>query len=311
MTSEIANYLQQYVFGILTEEEQEELEKSANGEGEVSDSLKDKINTAMGNSKQNLEEAQKSASETIDKVEELGIGGKQAGTGSQDDGELDLETIKTLLDKLKGSDTSNIRQFFKVVLDNSKNYFSSKKTYHDESLFDADNLDELEGLEYLSPIFKNAHLFDVTAKEEKSIGKIDLYIDCSGSMRGYNGGLDDITKAKIMALQLMNLGYVNEVYFFDHLLHKPTQTFNGILKFNRNGGTNFNCVVNNIEATGNNSVVLTDGSASCEKYVDNVFWIGISGASFTYSFRDEGESDRYLDSKQCIKYEDDGTFIYE
>lgn len=305
MTMEIAKYLQWNVFSKLTEAEKEEMENSQdeNG-GEPSQETQNKVEKLMNQSQAQLEKAMEDANETIKDMKDLGFGGQEAGDGTSNQSNLDINQIKDILSKVKSGSNDRLKKLFKVLLDNSKNYFTSKKKYYDESIFDAEELDEIEGLEYLNPVFKNAHLMDVVAKTSKSVGKVDLYIDCSGSMGR------SLLEAKVIALKLLNMNYVNEVYYFDNFVYKPKQDFGSILKFHRQGGTNFDSVVDSINKHNRNAVVLTDGCARVHKYTEKAFWVGIDGASFSSPFSENNNSRTYLTNKQCIKFENSGKYTY-
>ena len=306
MTMEIAKYLQWNVFSKLTKEQQKEMENSQdeNG-GEPSQETQDKLEQLIKQSQSKLEKAMEDANETIKDMKDLGFGGQEAGDGTSDQNNLDINQIKDILNKVKSGSNDRLKKLFKVLLDNSKNYFTSKKKYYDESIFDAEELDEMEGLEYLNPSFKNAHLMDIVAKTSKSVGKVNLYIDCSGSMGS------SLLEAKVIALKLLNMNYVHEVYFFNQFVYKPKQDFNSILKFNRGGGTSFNAVVESINENNKNAVVLTDGCCRTQLYTEKAFWIGIDGASFSNTFSVNDASVKYLNSRQCIKFENSGKYTYD
>ena len=306
MTMEIAKYLQWNVFSKLTEEQKKEMEDSQdeNG-GEPSQETQDKVEQLMKQSQSQLEKAMEEANETIKDMKDLGFGGQEAGDGTSDQNNLDINQIKNILSRVKSGSNDRLKKLFKVLLDNSKNYFTSKKKYYDESIFDAEELDEMEGLEYLNPSFKNAHLMDIVAKTSKSVGKVDLYIDCSGSMGS------SLVEAKVIALKLLNMNYVHEVYYFDNCVYKPKQDFGSILKFDKHGGTNFDAVVDSINENNRNAVVLTDGCARTYQYTEKAFWVGIDGASFSSPFSGNDSSKKYLTNKQCIKFENSGKYTYD
>lgn len=304
MTMEIAKYLNYHVFSKLTEEEQEQLEDSQDGESEGDLSgIQQKLQDAIQGSKDDLEQSMEIANETIKDLKDLGVNGKEAGSGDIDSS-VDINQLKKILSRVKSGSNGRLKKLFKVLLDNSKNYFTSKKKYHDESIFDADELDEIEGLEYLNPSFKKAHLMDVVAKTSTSMGKVDLYIDCSGSMG------NSLLEAKVIALKLLNMNYVHEVYYFNQYVHKPKQDFTSILKFDRGGGTNFTEVIRSVKENNRNAVVLTDGCDRCREYSEKAFFVGIDGANFGY-FGNNDESKKFLNNKQCIKFENSGKYTYD
>ena len=139
----------------------------------------------------------------------------------------------------------------------------------------------------------------------ESKGKIDLYLDCSGSMssqRSFEGSsLRMIDLVKGIAMVLYRMGMIENLYFFDGSLYKIDNINEiSILSFSRSGGTDFNNVVNQIKKHGNNSVIITDGYDSCEEYTDKAFWIGVGGTEFS-SYHDA--FGKYREARQCVAYD--------
>ena len=137
-------------------------------------------------------------------------------------------------------------------------------------------------------------------------GKIDLYLDCSGSMssgatfEGEYIGMIDLAKG--IAMILHRMGMIENLYFFDTSLYKIDNVNEmTILGFSKSGGTNFNKVVSMINSNGNNSVVITDGHDRCSKYSKQAFWIGIGGTTFSNDYGDSVFSS-YRNNKQCVAY---------
>lgn len=310
ITSEITAYLQWHVFNKFTKEERDQLEKNQGDNddssgGNKTESVKNsnldkKLEGIVKNTNKELSEALDRASETIQEMKELGIGSDNSlGTSSN----INKSMIKKIVERLRKEDNNRLKKLFKVILDNSKNYFTSKVIYDDESIFDSDIIEDIENIEYLHPAFKKAHLMDITCRTPRSVGKVDIYIDCSGSM----GKL--LIEAKIIALKLIKMNYAHDVYYFNNYVHKPKQDFNSILIFNKGGGTNFNKVLLSIKNSKRNSVVITDGQSGCQEYDEKTFFIGVGGANFRYFNRNDISS-KFLKNKQCIKVDNSGKFSY-
>ena len=217
-----------------------------------------------------------------------------------------LEEIDDLKENLKkvAINKDSIRKVMEKILNESMNYFSSKFKRVEESLFDSEELEDLFGLEYLHPIFRNAELMNVGNETRLYKGKMDLFLDCSSSMNsteyfeGTSIRMIDLTKG--IAMVLYRMGMIENLYFFDGGIYeiKNANEIN-ILSFSKTGGTNFNNVIQKIKENGNNSVIITDGYDSCREYTDKAFWIGVGGTTFNRS----GDAfDRYRAVKQCVAY---------
>lgn len=228
------------------------------------------------------------------------------------------EDTKEMLDNLSNLDSfrrqvqaidvnkNNLFKAIEKILDKSMNYFSRKSHRNEVELFDAEELLDIDGLEYLHPIFQNTKLMDMSVIEKKYYGKFDIYIDVSGSMSSSSGvsGVSKLLFAKAMAIHMKSIGILNDVYVFDTSVTKIKNSEIGILLINDGGGTSFQCVTNKISETKNNSVILTDMEDSVHTHIDNVFFVGVKGASPHYlSGTTEGK--KYLDNGQCIFYDGD------
>ena len=216
-----------------------------------------------------------------------------------------LEKIEALKDALNRVtiNKESVKKVLMKILNESQNYFSQKFRTVEESLFDAEEFDDVFGLEYLHPVFRNAELFSAGNASRIYKGKIDLYLDCSGSMssqstfEGTNLRMIDLVKG--IAMVLYRLGMVENLYFFDTSLYKIENVNElSILSFSKSGGTDFDLVVSSIKKSGNNSVVITDGYDSVHNYTKQAFWIGVGGTRFESSC----EFKTYRGMKQCVSY---------
>ena len=88
----------------------------------------------------------------------------------------------------------------------------------EESIFESEDFDNLFGLEFLNPIFRNAEIMNIGNESRVYTGKIDLYLDCSGSMsdtenfEGQNIRMSDLVKG--IAMVLFRMGMIDKLYFF-------------------------------------------------------------------------------------------------
>ena len=219
-----------------------------------------------------------------------------------------LEKIDELKDSLSriSIDKSSIKKVLEKILNESMNYFSTKFKRVEESLFDCEECEDLFGLEFLHPVFKNSEIMSVGNESRVYKGKMDLYLDCSGSM-SYEENFEGtqirmIDLAKGIAMVLHRMGMIENLYFFDNHLYKINNVNElTILSFSKSGGTNFNKVIDMINENGNNSVIITDGEDSCRKYSKQAFWIGIGGTKFTNDYSDS-VFPMYRSNRQAVAY---------
>lgn len=196
-----------------------------------------------------------------------------------------LEGIERELKKVN-LNLSSMKNKIKNLLDKSTSYFSSKDKVIFENIFDTDSLAGLEDLELLHPILRKISLEDINIKDIKKMGKIDIYIDASGSMDGGSGVRTDsgyVTKllfAKAFALKMKEMDMLNEIFSFQDTVKYQGQNKNDILSITGGGGTRTDNVISSIEKYGRNAIVITDAEDSCNSYNNKAFFIGVQGASF-------------------------------
>lgn len=277
--------------------------KGSSSESPAPKGFEKKVDDIIKKSQNKLDQAMKNAEKEIKEIEDL-LGKDAAKELSDTDANFleDFNRLKALLKKVTFN-KDNIKTVLMKILNKSQNYFSKNAITIEESIFDADELDELFGLEYLHPIFRNAGIMDIGNEGKLYTGKIDLYLDCSGSMSstanfsGSNIKMSELVKGIAIILYRMNM--IDRLFFFDTGLYeiKNINEFT-ILSFDRNGGTDFDRVVDQALATKRNSVVITDGEDGVRKYAKNVFWIGIGGTRFQ---RDD-EFQTYRALRQCVTY---------
>lgn len=222
-----------------------------------------------------------------------------------------MDNMKEALKKV-AFNRESIKTVLTKILNKSENYFSKNFYTKEESIFESEDFDNLFGLEFLNPIFRNAEIMNIGNESRVYTGKIDLYLDCSGSMsdtenfEGQNIRMSDLVKG--IAMVLFRMGMIDKLYFFDNDIYeiKNINEYT-ILAFNEVGGTNFNKVVKQCSTNGRNSVVITDGEDYCQDYIKNVFWCGIGGTTFR-----NGEGfNAYRKEKQCVTYDSQtGMFVY-
>jgi hypothetical protein len=278
--------------------------QKGSGDDDVSKQTTDKLDEILDKYEKDLDKAGREASKQMQDLEEkLGKQALQDLSNNEPDFLEKIDGIRTIL-KAVSINKASIEKILKKILNKSENYFSKKHHVVEESLFDCEACEDLYGLEFLSPMFKNAELMNIVNAKKVYTGKIDLYIDCSYSMHdrenfdGKSIRMSDLVKG--MALVLYKMGMIQNLYFFDDDLYqiKNVNEFT-ILAFNKTGGTNFNKVVDQIIINQENSVVITDGCDRVERYCKEAFWIGIGKHA---DFQNNG-FDTYRKMKQCASYE--------
>jgi len=270
-------------------------------------SVEDMIDKILDENTKRIENAKNSADDKIKDLEsQLG---KEAMKDLMNNDPEFLEKIEELKGRLNNVSINkdSIRKVLEKILNESMNYFSTKFKRVEESLFDCEECEDLFGLEFLHPVFKNAEIMSAGNESRIYKGKIDLYLDCSGSMtseecfEGANIRMIDLAKG--IAMVLHRMGMIENLYFFDGSLYKIDNVNEvTILSFSKSGGTNFNKVVEMIKLNGNNSVIITDGYDNCNTYSKQAFWIGIGGTTFDSGYSDTS-FDQYRSAGQCVAYD--------
>jgi|ERR1044072_193814 hypothetical protein len=262
-------------------------------------------------SQKELEQAFKDAEKKLDHLKEIGV-------NVENDEEMPEEEKREIIANLNNLDSirrsllslrvskDKVMKAIEKILNKSSNYFSQKCITTDVELFEADQLLDINGIEFLHPIFSKSRLFDLSVTERKYIGKIDLYVDCSGSMSaGCGGDLNGVTRidlAKALAMQMKELGILGELYEFEGRPKKIMNTDISILMMAARGGTDIEAVLQNILKTGNNSVILSDGESWIQTYTEKAIFVGVGTdfSGFKYDNCPPGQEFIYHD--QCITY---------
>jgi len=271
-----------------------------------------KTEDILDKTEKELEDAMKKAMDKIKDLEDnLGKDNLKDLANNEPDFLENIDKIKDALSRVSFNRES-IRTVLAKILNKSQTYFSKNFYTKEESIFESEDLDNLFGLEFLNPIFRNAEIMNIGNESRVYTGKIDLYLDCSGSMtdsenfEGQNIRMLDLVKG--IAMVLFRMGMIDKLYFFDNDIYEIERVNEyTILAFDQIGGTDFNKVVRQCTSNGRNSVVITDGEDYCQDYAKNVFWCGIGGTHF----KNGAGFEAYRANKQCVTYNSqDGKFDY-
>jgi hypothetical protein len=199
-----------------------------------------------------------------------------------------LRTIAARLETVKLS-MGSLKDKIKKLLDKSVNYFGSKKETTYEDLFNSDNMSGLEDYELLHPKLRKIFAEDLQVKDTKSIGKIDVYIDISGSMSSGCGVMNEkgdyiskIDFCKSFVAKLKSMDVLNDIYTFDNRVKKSKNDIISIAMMDCNGGTTIDAAVQSVEKQERNALIITDAEDHCSIYSDKAFFIGVKGAHFNH-----------------------------
>lgn len=264
------------------------------------------------------EEITNDAKETISGLQEVIDDQEQEEMWDQADNEeteFDKHSIMELVSEFNKMQMNmqNVSAVIKKLLDKSLNYFTGKEDVTYENLFEASNIADIVDYPLLHPKLRKLFAEDIMVRDVQVKGKIDLYIDCSGSMGSYiatpkgDEAISGIDFAKSFAIKLIQMGLVNKIYPFENSVHpeiKPTVV--RVSTLCANGGTTINNVVKHIEKEGRNALIITDAEDRCNTYSPLAFFIGILGCSFN-NFSEEALQ-QYADKAQVIEF--DGNKIF-
>lgn len=304
----------------------EDLKSSLNGDSSEFDqeSLQKLLNKMFDDSKgqyeKEMQEAQdicKNIDDNIDPEIQEQIYKTPDKSSSLNAGKMDSDFIKKLssqLESIKLSMTS-LKNSLKKILDKSMSYFSAKSIPIFEDLFNAQDISGLNEYELLHPKLRKIFAEDVQVKENKYFGKINVYVDVSGSMDSSCGTLNnkgshvsrlDFAKSMIMKLKEMNI--LNEVYPFNMKVKKKLKTDPiSIATLDSDGGTYINEAVIHISKSNENAIIITDAEDRCSVYDQKAFFIGLKGSKFSHFSKDVLE--KYSENKQIIIF--DGERIFD
>ena len=270
-----------------------------NGPGGGSQPDLDKINQ---NIQDKMEQASKDASDEIqdkeDAQEAMG-GGDLAGKGP-----CDIEKLEERMEMIKDVvlNKQEVGRLIKHSIKGFKKGFGTRCIVTEESLFEADVVDDLIDQHYL---FDEILAMDVSVRDYKTqMVAFDLFIDISGSMDQqlavYGKSIKRINMAIALASRMNNMGCLGEVYAFNGSIHK-LEDADAIWNLNTSGGTDIEKCMQQIKKSGRPSVILTDGEDGFETYTDNAFIMSISTHSGS-SYFNQPACSKMVKNKKYIQY---------
>lgn len=296
-----------------------EMQKGMQGEGDDNSGIVERGMKQMmesSDSKKMLEDAMKKAQELCKNMDELVDEDvqekmfKDAEYGSKGSDKLSTEYLHKLASRLENISFSmgSLKEKIKKLMDKSASYFSAKKKTITEDLFNSDNIAGLDEYELLHPKLRKIFIEDVVIKDTKSVGKIDIYVDISGSMSASCGSFNKqgnhISKldfCKAFIAKLKELDMLNDLYTFENVVKKVKNDIISIAMIDCTGGTDINKVVNKVIENKRDAIIITDAEDNCEHYSEKAFFIGVAGSRFSQF--DSSVIRQYSESNQVIIFD--------
>lgn len=279
------------------------------------DDIDDAMDKMMNNqiSKNMLEKAMQDAQETcklmdqnLDKDVQEKMFEQANRNGGDDAGKLSPDYFRKVAANLESIRLSmgSLKEKLQKLLDKSAAYFSARKITIYDDLLNTQDVSGLDEYILLHPKLRKIFVEDIQIKEHKYVGKIDVYVDVSGSMGSSCGvknvqgqQISKIDFAKSMIAKLKELDMLNDVYLFDTRVKKYRNDLVSISMIDCGGGTTIDNAIHSIERVGNNALVITDAEDSCHNHSDLAFFIGVEGARFN------GFNQKYMEKNQCIVFD--------
>ena len=275
--------------------EQENKEQEKEQEKQQEEKLEDTIQKGLDN-----------GANEVDKINKQGIGGNTAGNNSSDMHTISEDLAFLAFMKKIHVDPKMLAKFAKQVGKLSCNYFSPRSKENEIPILEADEIEELEGLENLISPLDVLLYNDLTTTSKTYMVGFDVYVDYSASMDDFvylNSGemIMRLNLCKVCALKLIDSKIVEEVHFFDTKFKKNV-TKEELLAIRPNGGTNIDMVIKDIKASSKSALILTDLEDRISIYDPNVFFISFEKFR---RFRSNDIGKKYLRNGQCVYFDGD------
>jgi len=252
----------------------------------------------------------------MDNAESMGIG------KSTDPSQID--TISSMLNsnmlsKMK-LDKSSINNFVKHIVNKASQTVGGKCETIDESIFDAEDIDEIKNIEN----FLHEALFDdLVVEDKKYYLNFDLYIDDSGSMTSKtnftNSNVTLRALSRMFAFKLDKLNLVKDIYLFAHTNAMEKITKEKLFTEIIDGGTDIEQCIENAKKTNRPAIIVTDGWDHFnmeECYYDKVYFVVLDCNSLPDCFEKFSKNkqilfwsnNKFMTSKlETISYSDDSS----
>lgn len=214
------------------------------------------------------------------------IGSNTVRSAAQELKTYDPNHIKELVNQLSEIQMNDkqVVNLIKNLLNKSLNYFSSLSKPVYEGFIEKGRLHNTQNLHYLHPVLRAGFIEDIQNREQFKRGKIDVYIDISGSMGHeiHSIGMSRIMFAKTLLFKLFKRELIQELFVFgDDVREVKLNLINVISVSDGNYGTNMDDVLRNILRTKRNSIVITDAESDLCYYSPHAYFIGLPGSDFS------------------------------
>jgi len=269
--------------------------------------MNDDIQNGNGPSDKDFEKDMNSAANTaknqikkdIEKADKTGM---SAGKGNT---KADLDMMDLMMDprlqKLVNVKGSNIKDFLKVTIDKATECVGGKATIIEESIFDAEDIEDLVNIEN----FAHVALFDdLVTKTRKYTTSFDVYIDDSGSMEsyadmgdGYSGNVTYRNLARMVAFKLEQMDILRDCYLFANRMTKIDKKH--LFAAHIGGGTDIAQCIQSSKKINRPAIIITDGWDNInmeEDYHKDCFILCVGMDSMPKSFK------RFAKNKQIMFY---------
>lgn len=268
----------------------------------------DMYETAMNQAKNTSEKIEKTMSkEELDELwDDLAYDVKNKAH------QLDDNYISQIHNELMSIDINGdvLKPRLKKILDKSFSYFSGKEESIYDEFLNNPNIDSILDFEFLHPKLRKFALEDIQVKDTRKIGKINVYVDVSGSMNSSSNikdtKLSRLQFAQALLIRLKKMDVINEFYTFNNKVKKNESELINIIKISSGGGTSLQTVVTDIIRRDVNALVITDADDHFSIYSDKAFFIGVPGSNFrhcqTYARKE------YVQNKQLIYFDGDNVY---
>lgn len=207
---------------------------------------------------------------------------------------------------------NSFKEKIKKIMDKSKNYFSANKIVVSDDIFNTDNIAGIDDFVELHPKLRKIMAENIEVKDTKSVGKVNIYIDVSGSMSdrcAVTNNSEYISKldfCKAFAVKLEDMNMLNKIYIFNTSVKEHKKDLFSLANLATSGGTSLNNVLDHIKKRDDNALIITDAEDRCNSYSEKAYFVGIKGARFNCF--DKNIIKQYTDNQQMIVF--DGTRIY-
>lgn len=225
---------------------------------------------------------------------------------------IDDKYLNEIEQKLNSIDMNGdkLKPYLKKILDRSFSYFNGKEEHIYDEFLNSPDISEIIEFEMLHPKLRKFALEDIQVKTTKKIGKINCYIDVSGSMSSSaeipGVSMTRLTFAKAVLLRLKKMDVIDEIFTFNSKVRKRKTDVTDILTIDGSGSTSIDTVINHVCELDKNAIIITDAEDSVHYYSDKAFFIGVAGSDFKgihYNI-----ITKYVSNKQLIQFNGDNVY---